>query len=188
MPKHSLSLIEYNNYELHPLLHNDSWFLSHKEVALALGTTIDKIIPFLEQLTEYKHYSYEEIEYEKGKQTSSILFFSKSGLVRLAYFLQTDKALEFIEFIEDINMTQEQEESTHMFYREIEAVLNDRLLKLKNNPDASLEEINHFILTLDNMIQKRDSNLPVQKSSGPTNMTDILETVINLAQSYSQKK
>ena len=188
MPNHSLTLIEYNNLELHPLITDNTWSLSHKEIALALNTTIDKIIPFLESLTEYKHYSYESVEYQEGKETSSILFFTKSGMVRLAYFLNSDKTLNFLEFIEDIHLVPTSTNTTHKFYREIETVLNDRLTKLKNNPDASLEEINHFIITLDNMIQKRDSNLPVQKNTGATNMTDILETVIGLAQSYGQKK
>jgi len=184
----NFSLLEYKNYELHPLIHNDTWSLSHKEVSLALDATIDKIIVFLDKLSEYKHYSYEEVEYAPEKRTSSILFFTKSGLVRLAYFLKTDEALEFLEFIEDLNLSQAKDTSGHKFYKEIENVLNDRLIKLKNDPDASLEEINHFIITLDNMIKKRDSNLPVQKNSGPANMTDILETVIGLAQSYAVKK
>ena len=188
MPNHSFSLVEYNNLELHPFFHKDTWSLSHKEISLALDTTIDKIIPALENLTEDKHYSYEEVEYEEGKRTASILFFSKSGMVRLAYFLKTDKALAFLEFIEDINISPSKTNSSHKFYQEIEAVLSDRLEKLKNDKNASLEEINHFILTLDNMIKKRDSNQPVVKSGGATNMTDILETVIGLAQSYGQKR
>ena len=184
MPRHYLTLIEYDIYELHPLVKEDNWFLSHKEVAIALHTTIDKIIQAKETLVEYKHYSYEFVEYESGKTTSSILFFSKTGIMRLAYALQTDEAFKFLEFIEDINLKEDKESSTHTFYAEIETVLKERLLKLKDNPDASLEEINHFILTLDNLIKKRDG----KKTQAPSNISDILETVVGLAQSYTTKK
>lgn len=187
MTTHSLTLIEYHSLELHPLIINTNWFLSNKEVALALNTTIAKIIEALNTLTEGKHYSYESVEYEKNKTTSSILFFSKTGIVRLAYHLKTDEALQFIEFIEDINLQKGAQDTVHNFYYEIEKVLQGRLEKLKTDPDATLEEINHFILTLDNLINKRD-NRSVVKSSGSSNISDILETVINLAQSYAIKK
>ncbi len=188
MPKHPLTLIEYNSLELHPLVIDDTWFLSHKEVALAFNTTIDKLIEGLDVLTEDKHYGYHSVEYQEGKSTSSILFFSKTGMVRLAYFLKTDDALSFLEMIEEINISQSQEESTHRFYNEIEDLLKDRLLKLKENPDASLEEINHFILTLDNLVKKRDGQASAPRSTMPNNISDILETVVGLAQSYTKKK
>ncbi len=188
MPQHSFSLIEYNSLELHPLVMNDTWFLSHKEVALAFNTTVDKLVEALEILTEEKHYTYYSHEYEQGKRTAAILFFSKTGMVRLAYILQTDDALSFLEMIEGINLSQSSEESTHKFYKEIEEVLQERLHKLKNNPDASLEEINHFIITLDNLVKKRDGLDGRAKSVMPNNVSDILETVIGLAQSYANKK
>ena len=188
MPKYSLTLIEYNSLELHPLITEDTWFLSHKEVAKAFNTTIDKLIEALDILTEDKHYGYYSVEYQAGKSTSSILFFSKTGMVRLAYFLKTDDALSFLEAIEEINISQSQEESTHRFYNEIEDVLKDRLVKLKENPEASLEEINHFILTLDNLVKKRDGQALAPKSAMPNNVSDILETVVGLAQSYANKK
>ena len=188
MPQHSFSLIDYNSLELHPLLMNDTWFLSHKEVTLAFNTTIDKLVEALDILTEEKHYTYYTHEYQRGERTPAILFFSKTGMVRLAYILQTDDALSFLEMIEGINLSQSNETSTHKFYTEIEEVLQARLNKLKNNPDASLEEINHFIITLDNLVKKRDGLDGRVKSAMPNNVSDILETVIGLAQSYAKKK
>lgn len=188
MPKHSFSLIEYNSLELHPLVIDDTWFLSHKEVALAFNTGIDKLVEALEILKEDQHFAYHSVEYQRGKTTSSILFFSKTGMVRLAYILQTDEALSFLEKIESINLTQSAEESTHKFYKEIEDVLQSRLERLKDNPDASLEEINHFIITLDNLVKKRDGMSSAAKSAVPNNVSDILETVIGLAQSYAKKR
>ena len=190
MPKHSLTLIEYNSLEFHPLIINTTWYLSTKELALALNAPIVTIIEAIELLVEGKHYSYESVEYSKSKRTSSILFFSKAGIMKLAYHLKTEEALSFLEFIEDIYLeSNNQEIKTHHFYNEIEELLKDRLKALKENPDASLEEINHFIITLDNLIRKRD-NLPPPKSatSNSSNFGDILETVVQLAQNYAIKK
>jgi len=188
MPKHSFSLIEYNSLELHPLVIDDTWFLSHKEVAFAFNTGIHKLVEALDILKEDQHYAYHSVEYQTGKTTSSILFFSKTGMVRLAYILQTDDALSFLEKIESINLTQSAEESTHQFYKEIEDVLKERLHRLKDNPEASLEEINHFIITLDNLVKKRDGIAAAPRSALPNNISDILETVVGLAQSYANKK
>jgi len=182
--KHTLSLIEYGIHELHPLVINNTWYLSTKEVALAFNTTISEIVESIDMLSESKHYSYESVEYEKGKTTSTILFFSKVGMIRLAYHLKTDDALKFLEFVEEINVQNQGEDRAHNFYGEVEDLLKDRLKKLKENEDATLEEINHFILTLDNLIKKRDSVKTEEKNSG-SNIGNILETVVNLAQAYT---
>ncbi len=189
MTKHFLTLLEYDILELHPLIIYNNWFLSYKEVALAFNVSVPEIINLLETLTEGKHYSYEAIEYIKNKTTSSILFFSKLGIIRLAYSLKSDDALKFLEFIEDINLSEneQQEKITHNFYLEIEDVLRERLDKIKKNPDIPLEEINHFILTLDNLIRKQRETT-VEKSSDTINLNGILQTVLNLAQSHTIPK
>jgi|FLOH01.1.fsa_nt_gi hypothetical protein len=188
MAQHFLTLIEYSTIELHPLIIRNNWFLSSKEVATAFNVNLSKIIELLETLTEGKHYSYEAIEYTKNKTTSSILFFSKSGIIRLAYSLKSDDALRFLEFIEDINLKENEEEKiAHNFYNEIEDLLKERLDKIKKNPDTTLEEINHFILTLDNLVKKQ-KEITVEKSSDTLNISDILQTVVTLAQSYTTPK
>jgi len=187
LSKRCLTLIEFNSHEFHPLVINNTWFLSNKEVATAFKTNIATIIEAVDSLEEGKHYGYESVEYQDGKSTSSILFFSKIGIVRLAYYLKTDDALKFLEFIEDITLTEHTQDSAHHFYQEIETVLEDKLAKLRSNPDASLEDINHFIITLDNLIKKRDG-VEIPKSTGGSNIVDIIETIMNLAQSYSAPK
>jgi len=185
MAQQFLTLIEYSTVELHPLIIKNNWFLSSKEVAVAFNVPLPTIIESLETLTEGKHYSYEAIQYTKNKSTSSILFFSKSGIIRLAYSLKNDDALKFLEFIEDINLRENEEEKTaHNFYDDIESLLKERLEKIKKNQDTTLEEINHFILTLDNLVQKQ-KNTTVEKNSDALSMSDILQTVVTLAQSYT---
>ena len=187
MGRHSLTLIEYGTVELHPLLIKNSWMLSGKEVCVALNIPLSKIMELLENLIEDKHYSYESIEYSDGKFTSSILFFSKIGIIRLAYILKNSDALKFLEFIEDIEFKNKGTQERHSFYDEIEELLKDRLERLKTDPNTSLEEINKFILTFDNLIKKQKYiNTPNKPNT--KNMGDILETVINLAQSYSHSK
>lgn len=188
MVQHFLTLIEYSTIELHPLIIQNNWFLSSKEVALALNIPLSKVIEILDNLIEDKHYSYKSINYTKDKSTSSILFFSKSGIIRLAYSLKSDDALKFLEFIEDINLNEVDNKSiAHNFYDEIEGLLKDRLQMIKKDPNTSLEEINHFILTLDNLVKKQN-NTTFEKKSDSSNIGDILQTVVNLAQSYTKPK
>lgn len=189
MAQHFLTLIEYSTVELHPLIIQNNWFLSSKEVAKAFNVPLSEIIELLKTLTEDKHYSYQAIQYANNKTTSSILFFSKAGIIRLAYSLRSDSALEFLEFIEDINLQEnEEEKNTHNLYNEIEELLKERLDKIKKNPNTTLEEINHFILTLDNLVQKQQQDTSVEKKSDSLNISDILQTVVSLAHSYTTAK
>lgn len=187
MSQHSMTLIEYGSVELHPLIKQDTWLLSSKELSKALEVSLSEIVTLLPLLSEYKHYSYESIEYSENKFTSSILFFSKPGMIRIAYSLKSDKALEFLEFIENLHFTtQNSHATTHKFYKEIEDVLYERLKKIKTDPNTSLEEINKFILTLDNLVKKQDSTMSTQETNG--NISDIIKTIINLTNSYTPKK
>ena len=189
MSQHFLTLIEYGTIELHPLIINDNWFLSSKEVAIALKIPLSEVVTSLETLIDSKHYSYISVNNANNTAGSSILFFSKSGIIRLAYSLKSDDALKFLEFIEDINLREnenKEENEIDNFYNEIEDLLRERLDKIKKNPDTSLEEINHFILTLDNLVKKQKNTI-VDKESGSSSISDILQTVVSLAQSYTQK-
>ena len=133
MSQHHLTLIEYGTIELHPLVVKNNWFLSGKELATALNISLSKLTESLENLIDGKHYSYESISYANTKTSSSILFFSKSGIIRLAYSLKSDDALKFLEFIEDINLRENEnndKDKIDNFYNEIEDLLRERLDKI----------------------------------------------------------
>jgi len=181
-----MTLLEYGSVELHPLITSNGWLLSSKELAYALDVPLATIIDLLVTLTEEKHYSYESLQYSKDNYTSSILFFTKSGIIRIAYSLKSEKALDFLEFIENVTLKLDDiPNRTHKFYGEIEDVLQERLNRIKNDKETSLEEINKFILTLDNLVKKQNGEVPMPESSS---ISDILKTVINLANSYTPKQ
>lgn len=186
MSQHFMTLLEYGSVELHPLIKSDNWLLSSKELATALNVSLLSIIDLLPNLTEEKHYSYESLQYSKENYTSSILFFTKAGIIRIAYSLKSEKSLEFLEFIENVSLKlADIPNHTHKFYKEIEDVLQERLNIIKNDKDISLEEINKFILTLDNLVKKQSGETPTPESSS---VSDIIRTVVNLANSYAPKK
>ena len=186
MSQHFMTLLEYGSVELHPLITSNNWLLSSKELALALGVPLSVIIDLHQTLTEGRHYSYESLQYSKDNYTSSILFFTKAGIIRIAYSLKSEKAFEFLEFIENVTLKLEEiPNTTHKFYKEIEDVLQERLNRIKSDKETSLEEINKFILTLDNLVKKQNGEV---NTSEPSTVSDILKTVVNLANSYAPKQ
>jgi len=186
MPQHFMTLLEYESVELHPLITSNGWLLSSKELSLALDVPLSVIIDLHQNLTEGKHYSYESLQYSKDSYTSSILFFTKAGIIRIAYSLKSEKALDFLEFVENVTLKLDDiPNTTHKFYKEIEDVLQEKLNRIKNEKETSLEEINKFILTLDNLVKKQNGEIPVAESSS---ISDILKTVINLANNYAPKQ
>jgi hypothetical protein len=92
-----------------------------------------------------------------GQKNSEVFLVSKKGILKLAYFLDSDEVIEIIDELEDIDLTQECFqifEQKNQFFIEIESILKNKLEILKNNESVSLSQINEFIETISILIQR----------------------------------
>jgi len=156
-----VTLVEYNGLELHPVAdkkHN--WLLSVHETCEAFGidrASIDALRQsHAETLSEGRHFLYTTIS-SGGVSTSKIMFWTKKGIIRLAYYLKTDAALAFLDFAEDLKFTFDKEEDPQIahFYDEVEETLLQKLELLKGDSASSLEELNKLIYTVNNLAEKK---------------------------------
>ncbi len=186
MAERVITLVQYNNLELHPLLDiRHEWFLSVTEVAQAFDVDINTIIQVKDSnqstLVENRHYQYEEV-LSGGLKSSKILLWSKKGILRLAYYLKNDAALKFLDFAEDLHLRSNQKidsQSQHM-YDEVEENLLVRLKELKNDKNMSLEELNKLINTVDNLASKKAA-LHSEKSE-PSTMESLFSGLMKMVQ------
>lgn len=185
MPKQHIAFIEYNGHELHPIYDSKhQWLLSAKEVALAYDISLGKLFEIQKEhetlLEEEKHYLYDNILC-CGQHSSTLLLWTKKGVLRMAYYIKSAQAMDFLDFIEDIHL---QTPSTidpqiTYLYDEIETTLMEKLHILKNDPNMSMEALNQLIFTLDNLAQKKHT-LQQGRTAKGDGMSDIITSMMGL--------
>ena len=180
MSERYVTLVEYNKLELHPVADTEhNWLLSLNETCEAFG--IDKKAiealqhSHIDTLTEGRHFLYTTIT-SGGVTTSKIMFWTKKGIIRLAYYLKTDSALTFLDFAEDLHFTTDNEGNRQIahFYDEVEDTLLQKLELLKNDSGSSLEELNKLIYTVNNLAEKKAA-----LKEGPKKETSALDGILS---------
>ena len=104
------------------------------------------------------------------------MFWTKKGIIRLAYYLKTDSALTFLDFAEDLHFTTDNEGNRQIahFYDEVEDTLLQKLELLKNDSGSSLEELNKLIYTVNNLAEKKAA-----LKEGPRKETSALDGILS---------
>lgn len=181
MSERYVTFVEYNDLELHPVADSKhGWLLSVNETCEAFNIDRASIEALrqshTETLSEGRHYLYTTIS-SGGVNTSKIMFWTKKGIIRLAYYLKTDAALAFLDFAEDLNFTSAKEEETQIahFYDEVEDTLLQKLELLKADSGSSLEELNKLIYTINNLAEKKAA-----LKEGPKKETSPLEGILSV--------
>ena len=128
-----LNLIEDLNHE---------FLLSNKDIAIGYGCSIQTIRSHLknhsEELKEGKHWIKKDVLTKGG--TQSITHWTKKGIVRLGFFIKSERAKKFRDWAEDYIVNQKSSESTIQIEL---SKLNQEIKDLKNQLKVK-EEVNPF--------------------------------------------
>lgn len=102
-----LNLIEDLNYE---------FLLSNKDIAIGYGCSIQTIRSHLknhnEELKEGRHWIKKDVQTKGGVQ--SITHWTKKGIVRLGFFIKSERAKKFRDWAEDYIVNQKQPSETNI--------------------------------------------------------------------------
>ena len=128
-----LNLIEDLNHE---------FLLSNKDIAIGYGCSIQTIRSHLknhsEELKEGKHWIKKDVLTKGG--TQSVTHWTKKGIVRLGFFIKSERAKKFRDWAEDYIVNQKSSESTIQIEL---SKLNQEIKDLKNQLKVK-EEVNPF--------------------------------------------
>jgi prophage antirepressor-like protein len=133
-----MDTITFNDVELHLQTHPQHEFLlTNKEVALGYGTTIQSLNQAKtynkDELIEGKHWLRLEVQTRGGKQ--SVIHWTKKGIVRLGFFIKSQKAKAFRDWAEDyiVNQPNTQEHNPHQIggYKSQLAQKNKKIAQLE---------------------------------------------------------
>ncbi|MFW2308050.1 hypothetical protein [Aliarcobacter butzleri] len=128
-----LNLIEDLNYE---------FLLSNKDIAIGYGCSIQTIRSHLknhsEELKEGKHWIKKDVQTKGGIQ--SITHWTKKGIVRLGFFIKSERAKKFRDWAEDYIVNQKLSVETNIqielseLKQEIKDLRKQLILKEDENP------------------------------------------------------
>lgn len=141
-----MQTITFNNTELHLVEDTQHEFLlTNKDVALGFGTTIQSLTQAKknnqDELIEGKHFIKLEVQTKGGKQ--KVIHWTKRGIVRLGFFIKSEKAKAFRDWAED-------------YITNPHAEINPEIEKYKNTILAQ----NACIAKLYNELQAKPKQLP----------------------------
>lgn len=177
-------LIAFDNIELHPVADEAHEFLlTSKEVAEGYGVTKDNIRNQKhrngEELIEGKHFlSMQNLHDSNQKQT----LWTKRGIIRLGFFIKSERAKKFRDFVEDLVLRTETVSALTL-----SPIMEDLLLR----QNALLAEALHELrLTQEAVVDAKDETIQVQREAmemlanvAPKNVT-INQTTVR-SKSYS---
>lgn len=180
MSDRHITLIQYKDLELHPIADNrHGWLLSQQETCEAFDIDQASLEGLLashaDSLQADRHFLSTSIT-SAGMTTSKITFWTKKGIIRLAYYLKSDASLDFLDLAEDLELKslQDDDGQTSHFYDEVEETLLQKLEQLKRDDESSLEDLNKLIFTINNLAQKRAA-----LKEGPTKEPSALDTILS---------
>ena len=133
-----MNTITFNDVELHLQAHPQHEFLlTNKEVALGYGTSIKALTLTKsrneDELIEGKHWLRLEVQTKGGKQ--SVIHWTKKGIVRLGFFIKSQKAKAFRDWAEDyiVNQPNTQEHNPYQIngYKSQLAQKNKKIAQLE---------------------------------------------------------
>jgi len=170
-------LVDFLDLELHPILDKKhEWLMSTNDVISGYGVDNDSFEITTnansDHLHEDKHYLYRNFGTKIKK------YWSKKGVVKLGYFIQSDQAMAFVETIEELENPQVQEsqssnENLVNIYKEIESYFLESAKRMKEtnefNPDEfekMTSSFNSFMKTSQSIFPKKvQSQVETQKGS-----------------------
>ena len=189
-----LNLVENSKYE---------FLISNKDVAKGYGISSITLRSHQnnhkDELIENKHWLKLEIQTKGGKQ--KVIHWTKKGIVRLGFFIKSQKAKEFRDWAEDYIVKYEEpklikddriEKLEHMVYN-----ISNTLEKIEKNTRPQNENINKNIIVNSEEVQDLQNAKTIFKLSKPNKndnlkekekfYKDILEVIANYPEGASQR-
>jgi len=172
MKKHIL-LALYKDLEIHPIVDSrHGWLLTSNELALALNTQIADLLnvkaEYEDQFVENIHYIFSQVRICNYSSKTELFLWSKKGVLRLLYRLKTKEAMEFLDFIEDIQVDchNNVDDQTSKMFIKIEKIIEEKIENIQKNPNFNASDLNEVLSVMDQLIYKKKKAFGEKENSG----------------------
>jgi hypothetical protein len=127
------------------------WIISNSSLSTIFEVDTKNITFFTEKekVKQNIDYIYLNIPSFPENEVKEALFWSRRGAIKVAYLLQTEMALEILDFLEEIEFRDEENAID-----DVEDILNTKLADIKSG--NSLKEINEYIDVLTKFLKDKE--------------------------------
>ena len=185
----NIILVLFNDLELHPIIHpKHQWLMTTKELARALNLELVDLINLKanneDRFIEDKHYLYSQVKTCDYSNGAEMFLWSKKGILRVVYMLKSDIAMEFLDFIEDIQVDcgNKVDENMQDMFDAVEEILEDKLAKMHKSNKYNPEELQSMLSIMDQFIEKKKRAYGIEDSNKTDSPFGGLGKLLNLDQ------
>jgi len=158
-------IITFEDINLHLKPHqNLEFLLTNKEVADGYGVSIQSLSQakrnYPDELIEGKHYLRLDTPTNGGVQ--KVIHWTKRGIVRLGFFIKSERAKKFRDFIEDLTLNKLDEPNYKQLYEDIKhypkmfddyAQASNKIFKELDKANEKLAKLTHHINAINKILQ-----------------------------------
>jgi|GEM_PF-5932394 len=150
MDKEIIPLFYKNQILYFHLSQKYKWFIDENSLLNLFQIDKSKLDLIREKLENNRHFFVEKIQDIALQKDSESIFWSKKGIIKIAYLLNSEIAFDVVDNLEDIQL-----EKKELIFDELEKVFKNRLSQIDKN--GSFEDIAKFIESFSKFIKEKNS-------------------------------
>lgn len=161
MSDNSITPILFNDKVIY--LHKSelfNWLIEERALAELFGVESQKLSQLRESssLTLDRHFIEKSLKDQLSEESKKIYLWSRKGVIKVAYSINSEKAFDVVDRLEDIELKSEEP-----IFGELETILRDRLTQIEKS--GNFKEIEEFISIFGKFIREK-SNFSTKKEMG----------------------
>jgi len=151
------------------------WLIDEKSLIKLFQVQVEKLIEIQNKLDKDKHFISEKVVNIETKKSDQITLWSRKGVIKVAYLLNSQQAFDIVDDLEDIELIRKES-----MFRDVENILHKRLSEISKN--GTFKDIEDFVGTLSTFLKERD-RFSNKKDMGMKSMLfDIFEDALKTVQ------
>jgi hypothetical protein len=152
------------------------WIVHENFLSKLLAISSEEIKKIREEhsgkLVENSEFTIREIVEFSSDKPIKTLFWTRRGVIKLAYLIKSSNIFDVVDFLEEIEFEDEREP----IFSEIEEVLNSKLETIKQ--DSSFRDIEEFITTFSKFIREKEYIKLKKESSFKSFLLDFFDEAL----------
>jgi len=151
------------------------WFIDEISLIRIFKIDKDRLIKIQEKLEKDRHFVVENIEDIRTKSSDEVTLWSRKGVIKIAYLLNSPVAFDVVDNLEDVELKKREP-----IFGELEDIFQERLVEIKK--DGSFSDIETFIGAFSKFIKEREIFTDKKKMGIKSMFLDLFEDALKTVQ------
>lgn len=147
------------------------WLIDEVNLINLFKIDSKKLYEIKSNLEKNKHYIIEKIDIISNDNKKDIFLWSRKGVIKIAYLLNSESAFNIVDGLEDLQIKEPENE-----FKDIENILKKRLLNIQES--ESISELSSFVDIFFKFISEKESFKKKQNMGSKSMFLDIFEDIL----------